>query len=243
MSDEELPPLEEASSSSGASEDEFALPGLSDASGGEEGEDVHGFPFLPLPPPLQLDAIEEEEESDEGEEDDVMEWDEDAVGGMAGDFDVVAELFEHFAQLFNAEEGQQQQQQPPHMEDGALDLSARGLVAAPQPVPFLGAVLQSLNLGKNHLSDLPQEFSLLRRLHSLFLDENTFRQVPECLRNLVNLRELDLSSNSISDIPEWFSELPKLTVLYGATKLFHACRLNSLNTTFFGPHPQSKTTT
>jgi Leucine-rich repeat (LRR) protein len=93
--------------------------------------------------------------------------------------------------------------------------------------------LTEVNLGKNELSTLPEEFSTLTQVKSLWLEvrrfhelisislfihflrekDNLFDHFPKQLIELVNLESLRISNNKIEVLPGNISVLSKLQVL------------------------------
>jgi Leucine-rich repeat (LRR) protein len=73
--------------------------------------------------------------------------------------------------------------------------------------------LTEVNLGKNDLSSLPEEFSSLTQVKSLWLEDNLFDHFPRQLFELVNLENLRISNNQLSSIPGDISILAKLHTL------------------------------
>ena len=78
-----------------------------------------------------------------------------------------------------------------------LDLSNRGLTSLPDSLGLLRDVV-ALNLGHNHLSELPAALSGMTMLGNIDLRRNDFESVPEVLGALP-LRSLNLSGNRIAD--------------------------------------------
>jgi Leucine-rich repeat (LRR) protein/GNAT superfamily N-acetyltransferase len=78
-----------------------------------------------------------------------------------------------------------------------LDLSNRGLTSIPETLGMLRGVV-ALNLGHNHLGELPSSLSSMTMLGNVDLRRNDFETVPEVLCTL-SLRSLNLSGNRIVD--------------------------------------------
>ena len=84
----------------------------------------------------------------------------------------------------------------PH-EVKRLDLSNRGLKSVPETLGLLKDVV-ALNLGHNHLSELPASLSEMTMLGNVDLRRNDFEAVPQVLGKLP-MRSLNLSGNRITD--------------------------------------------
>lgn len=62
--------------------------------------------------------------------------------------------------------------------------------------------IQEINMGKNRLSTIPDEFEKLKdSLNSVWCDDNEFYDFPMCLCSLTALTSLRMSSNMISSLP------------------------------------------
>jgi hypothetical protein len=76
------------------------------------------------------------------------------------------------------------------------------------------ASLEHLSLGRNPLTQLPEDFSKLHRLTSLWLDDCQLEQVPLPVLDLENLQELRLSNNRLDQLPDTLPErLTNLAIL------------------------------
>lgn len=104
-----------------------------------------------------------------------------------------------------------------HLEEGIsqlknleyLNLDRNKL--ADLPNDFCGLItLKWLRLNNNQLVVLPQKMTNLKNLRSLYLRGNKFTQVPEQLKEMKSLEQLDLGDNQITELPKWLSELPNL---------------------------------
>jgi Leucine-rich repeat (LRR) protein len=69
--------------------------------------------------------------------------------------------------------------------------------------------LTELNLGHNHLTELPIQVGLLVHLRVLFIHDNQIKALPSQLGHLKHLNMLDLTNNQLSDLP---AELLGLTL-------------------------------
>ena len=73
-------------------------------------------------------------------------------------------------------------------------ISVLGATACPR--------LVELDIGKNDLGELPEEFALLAHLERLWAEDNHLRAFPPALLRLRRLKELRLSNNQIDSVPE-----------------------------------------
>jgi len=77
--------------------------------------------------------------------------------------------------------------------------------------------LSWLDLDGNQISNLPDEVGLLSNLRVLWLggdiSGNPLRQLPICLRQLVNLEQLHARKCQIASLPNWLKELSRLKTL------------------------------
>ncbi|MDG1733229.1 MAG: leucine-rich repeat-containing protein kinase family protein [Thalassotalea sp.] len=83
------------------------------------------------------------------------------------------------------------------------------LTVFPKEILTLADSLEVLDLSNNQLSELPDEFSCLKRLKILFLSQNNFRQFPEILKHCPNLEMIGFKSNKITTVAE--NSLPEKT--------------------------------
>jgi len=74
--------------------------------------------------------------------------------------------------------------------------------------------LQSLDLRKNQLTNVPESLGQLTALQSLRLDYNQLTRVPESLGQLTPLQKLYLHSNQLTSVPESLGQLTALQELY-----------------------------
>ena len=72
----------------------------------------------------------------------------------------------------------------------------------PVEIMDLSDTLEILDLSRNRLSTLPDDFGKLKKLRILFLSENDFEVFPEVLADCPNLTMIGFKSNKISHIPE-----------------------------------------
>jgi Leucine-rich repeat (LRR) protein len=84
----------------------------------------------------------------------------------------------------------------------SLDLSKCDLTNIPSSLYKLADCLEFLNLGDNHLTDLPSEFTAFHNLRILFMPQNLFQHIPVVLGSLKSLYMLSMKSNQILTIPE-----------------------------------------
>ncbi|HQU72479.1 MAG TPA: leucine-rich repeat domain-containing protein, partial [Calditrichia bacterium] len=73
--------------------------------------------------------------------------------------------------------------------------------------------LQSLGFHSSQISELPEVIGQLKNLQSLSLGNNQFSELPEVIGQLKNLRELWLDNNQISELPEVIGQLKNLQSL------------------------------
>eukprot|EP01031_Cornospumella_fuschlensis_P029029 gene29029-35040_t len=90
-------------------------------------------------------------------------------------------------------------------DNGISDIKGIGMLARTPVV--------DINLGANKLKSLPLEFSSLKSLRSLWLDDNDFDSFPSALCALPSLTHLHLSNNSLSALPESIAMMTGLQVL------------------------------
>ncbi len=81
-----------------------------------------------------------------------------------------------------------------------IDLSNCGLTEIPPEVFALRGAVESLNLGGNQLTDLPDSISQLTNLRILFFAQNNFTSIPLVLGTLPSLYMLSFKSNQIDTI-------------------------------------------
>jgi len=70
--------------------------------------------------------------------------------------------------------------------------------------------LRKLNLRRNLLGKLPNEFEQLTELEDLSLGSNYLGVFPEQIRSFKHLKRLALSNNDLVELPSWCSELQNL---------------------------------
>jgi len=93
--------------------------------------------------------------------------------------------------------------------------SSRELFSVPQEVVNKIST-KELDLSKNNISVLENEFGNLLNLKKLNLSKNKLdeKSFPSTLRRLVFLEELNLSGNCLTEIPPFVFTLPRLKVLH-----------------------------
>jgi hypothetical protein len=67
--------------------------------------------------------------------------------------------------------------------------------------------LESLNLGFNHIQEIPSSYSNFLNLKSIYLQNNRLSVFPMCLCELKHLDVVDLSENKIEELPESLERL------------------------------------
>ncbi len=87
-----------------------------------------------------------------------------------------------------------------------LILVDKGLNILPKSINQL-KYLQSLDLGKNKLTDLPESISQLEFLEELSLQDNALKSLPESIGKLANLRIFHLENNDLTTLPETICNL------------------------------------
>jgi len=76
------------------------------------------------------------------------------------------------------------------------------LESFPDEIFRLSDTLEILDLSRNRLSHLPNDFGRLNKLRILFLSENDFTELPKALSDCLNLTMIGFKSNKITHIPE-----------------------------------------
>jgi hypothetical protein len=76
------------------------------------------------------------------------------------------------------------------------------LTEFPRELFELEETLEFLDLGKNRLSSLPEDFHRFSKLKTLFLSENKFTEIPEVLGKCTSITMIGFKSNQISTVPE-----------------------------------------
>ena len=93
-----------------------------------------------------------------------------------------------------------------------LSIGGNNIYKLPENIGILKCT--NLNLGKNHLSELPASFANLKQIHHLIFYENEFVTVPEEISGFDNLQHLDFYKNHIKEIPDFIGNFEKLKYLY-----------------------------
>ncbi|XP_033214795.1 leucine-rich repeat protein soc-2 homolog isoform X2 [Belonocnema kinseyi] len=70
-----------------------------------------------------------------------------------------------------------------------------------------------MDIGRNRIGWLPDEFCLLQKLEILIMDNNGLSILPDNFGNLVALKELIANSNRLSNLPDSMGSLKKLCFL------------------------------
>ena len=107
------------------------------------------------------------------------------------------------------------------LELGADDHPYYGLIRRHTPsekqeiVTLIGRLtgLRRLNLRRNKLGQLPDNFRNLRELEQLNLGSNYLGDVPEQIRGFSKLKYLHLGNDDITDLPAWFGDFAQLEYL------------------------------
>ena len=77
-----------------------------------------------------------------------------------------------------------------------------GLKKFPSEIFTLADTLEQLDLSGNQLSELPDNFDLLKNLKILFLSDNHFTKFPSIISKCVNLDIIGFKANEISEIED-----------------------------------------
>lgn len=93
-----------------------------------------------------------------------------------------------------------------------LSIGGNNIEKLPENIGILQCA--NLNLGKNHLNDLPASFTDLKQLKHLIFYENEFEKVPEEIEDLKELEHLDFYKNHITKIPDFIGNFENLKYLY-----------------------------
>lgn len=94
-----------------------------------------------------------------------------------------------------------------------LLLSCNCLTALPPELPLRLPHLIYLDLDYNHLSNLPNSFSLFIHLRTLLLRYNNIEQLPASFVQLRKLQKLDISHNRLKELPDDIGDMPHLIKL------------------------------
>jgi len=93
-----------------------------------------------------------------------------------------------------------------------LSIGGNNIEKLPENIGILQCT--NLNLGKNHLSELPASFADLKQLKHLIFYENEFVTIPEEISGFENLQHLDFYKNHIKEIPDFIGNYKNLHYLY-----------------------------
>ncbi len=80
---------------------------------------------------------------------------------------------------------------------------SENLTEFPQEILSLANTLEVLDLSNNQLSDLPAEFSVLKKLKRLFFTNNAFEKVPAILASCPELEMISFKSNKLHTVGEY----------------------------------------
>lgn len=83
-----------------------------------------------------------------------------------------------------------------------VDLSSCNLSSIPDIIYQHGEHIETLNLGNNSVSDIPDDIIKLRKLRILFFADNKFETVPLVLGSMESLYMLSFKNNRLSSIPD-----------------------------------------
>ena len=93
-----------------------------------------------------------------------------------------------------------------------LSIGGNNIEKLPENIGILQCT--NLNLGKNHLSELPASFADLKQVHHLIFYENEFEVMPEEIEELKELEHLDFYKNHLTKIPDFIGNFENLHYLY-----------------------------
>ena len=79
---------------------------------------------------------------------------------------------------------------------------SENLTEFPQEILSLANTLEVLDLSNNQLSDLPAEFSVLKKLKRLFFTNNKFEKIPAILASCPKLEMISFKSNKLHTVDE-----------------------------------------
>jgi len=101
--------------------------------------------------------------------------------------------------------------------------------------------IKHVDLSKNNIAYIPDEFGNLLNLKSLNLSKNRLdeKSFPQVLSRLQMLEELNLSGNNLTEFPSFILDLPRLKVLHLAENQIQSVpadigRLNQLERLYLG---------
>ena len=118
-----------------------------------------------------------------------------------------------------------------------LSIGGNNIEKLPENIGVLQCT--NLNLGKNHLSELPASFANLKQIHHLIFYENEFVKIPEEISGFENLQHLDFYKNHIKEIPDFignFENLHYLYLSYNEIEVFPDTLRNLKNLNYFYIH-------
>ena len=93
-----------------------------------------------------------------------------------------------------------------------LSIGGNNIEKLPENIGILQCT--NLNLGKNHLSELPVSFADLKQLKHLIFYENEFETIPKEIENIDSLEHLDFYKNKLKEIPDFIGNYENLHYLY-----------------------------
>lgn len=94
-----------------------------------------------------------------------------------------------------------------------LDLSGNLLTVFPEPGRASDLPCERLQLAKNKITRLPQEWGALSKLRKLDLGGNMLHELPRSMGQLVHLTQVNLAGNPIVTLPDEWASLPDLNQL------------------------------
>ncbi|XP_064604804.1 leucine-rich repeat-containing protein 40-like [Liolophura sinensis] len=118
----------------------------------------------------------------------------------------------------------------------SINLSKNALTELPSNLMVVVDTLKELYLGFNRLTSVHQDIGLYLKLTTLDLRNNKLESLPSEMSSLQNLREIILSNNRLPEIPEVLYNLEKLEILFASDNKIQSIdvsgflRLKSLGT-------------
>ncbi|XP_031560252.1 malignant fibrous histiocytoma-amplified sequence 1 homolog [Actinia tenebrosa] len=90
-----------------------------------------------------------------------------------------------------------------------LDLEGNELTTFPEKVCSLDS-LQRLDVGRNKISDIPEDIKNLRKLEELWINNNNLNAFPKVICKLLSLETFSISYNNIKAVPNELAYLSEL---------------------------------
>lgn len=97
------------------------------------------------------------------------------------------------------------------------------------PIWLSNLPLISLDLSSNNITNLPLEFSQLKKLQELDFYANPIKDIPNWINQLTSLKSLDIRYTNLETLPKEMLEFPSLSTLkIGDTAVKKTYRLQSV---------------